>query len=95
MAERPVTRPVRLKYPLPAGAGPFDADIDPKDSESLRRLREIIDSELGWATSEDEERGDYEARLREVAEELRALRRRDALMRKQLTAEQRARRRKR
>lgn len=71
---KPRTRAVRLKHPMPAGAGPFDHDVDPKDSDSLRRLRQIIDTELGWASTEDEEAGDYEARLREVAAELRRLR---------------------
>lgn len=71
---KPPTREVRLKYPMPAGAGPFGSDVDPKDSESLRRLREIIDSEIGWASPEDEEAGDYEIRLKQVARELGALR---------------------
>jgi hypothetical protein len=72
--DKPQTRPVHLRHPLPANAGPFAGDADPGDSERLRRLREIIDTELGWANQADEEAGDYEARLREVARELRTYR---------------------
>jgi hypothetical protein len=77
----PLTRPVRLKHPMPESAGPFSHDVDPGDSDSLRRLREIIDLELGWASPEDEEAGDYEGRLRQVALELARLRARDSSMR--------------
>jgi hypothetical protein len=81
---KPRTRPVRLKYPMPANAGPFAGDTDPEDSERLRRLREIIDTEIGWANQADEEAGDYEARLHEVALELKRLRARDLSMREWL-----------
>jgi hypothetical protein len=69
---------------LPTDSGPFGSDVDPGDSERLRRLREIIDTEIGWASPEDEEAGDYEARLREVAEELKALRSRQNTLRMRL-----------
>lgn len=70
------TRPVNLKIPLPPGAGPFGEgpDVDPGDSVALSRLRSIIDREIGWASREDEEDGDYEARLMDVAVILRQLR---------------------
>jgi len=68
---RPKTRPVKLKHPLPPGAGPFGADTDPEDSERLRRLRTIIDDQIGWDSFEDQEAGDYEARLQQVAKQLR------------------------
>jgi len=66
------TRPVKLKIPLPPGAGPFGEgfDVDPADSEALCRLRQIIDQEIGWASLEDEEAGDYESRLHQVATQL-------------------------
>jgi len=66
------TRPVNLKIPMPPGAGPFGEgpDVDPADSEALSRLRSIIDQEIGWSSFEDEEAGDYEVRLREVAKAL-------------------------
>ena len=60
-------RPVRLRIPQGDGAGPFGADVAPEDSARLAELREIIDTEIGWASEEDEEAGDYAARLREVA----------------------------
>lgn len=60
------TRSVNLKSPLPPGTGPFWDDVDPEDSERLRRLRNIIDEEIGWSSKADEEGGDYESRLREV-----------------------------
>lgn len=81
---RPRTRPVRLKHPPPPGAGPFAQDLDPEDSERLRRLRSLIDSELGWASQDDEEAGDYEARLIEVAAELKRLRSRQNILRMRL-----------
>jgi len=59
---------------MPDNAGPFGGDVDPADSDSLRRLREIIDTEIGWNSEDDEEGGDYERRLRDVAAELRRLR---------------------
>lgn len=46
-------------------------DLDPKDSIALEELRSAIDSHLGWACDEDEERGNYVERVREVGEELR------------------------
>lgn len=51
--------------------GNGDADIggfgvDPEDSQQLLDLREAIDTHLGWANAEDEERGDYVRRIREV-----------------------------
>jgi hypothetical protein len=50
------------------------ADIDPgfgvdvEDSARLLELRSAIDTYLGWRSPESEERGDYVARVREVAE---------------------------
>jgi hypothetical protein len=64
--------------------GPFAGDTDPEDSDRLRRLREIIDTEIGWANQADEEAGDYEARLHEVALELKRLAARDRSMREWL-----------
>jgi hypothetical protein len=63
---------VKLKIPLPPRAGPFGdgPDVDPGDSEALCRLRQIIDREIGWASLEAEEAGDYEARLRQIAHTL-------------------------
>lgn len=66
---RPPRRKVKLKYPIPPGAGPFGADgSDPKDSERLSELRSIIDDKIGWDNELQRDRGDYAARLREVAE---------------------------
>ena len=66
------TREVNLKHPLPPGAGPFGEgpDTDPGDSEALMRLRNIIDDEIGWASPAEEEAGDYEGRLRQLARQL-------------------------
>ncbi len=67
----PMRRPVNLKIPMrPADPFGFGDDADPEDSERLRRLRSIIDEELGWVTLADEEAGDYEARLHQVATQL-------------------------
>jgi hypothetical protein len=74
--EFPTTRAVNLKLPMPPGGGPFGEgpDTDPGDSERLRRLRNIIDDKIGWACLKEEEDGDYEARLMDVAAILRQLR---------------------
>jgi hypothetical protein len=78
---RPDARNFEHGGPLPAAAGPFGPDVDPGDSERLQRLREIIDTEIGWANQADEEGGDYERRLHEVALELKRLTARDLSMR--------------
>lgn len=50
-----------------------DADpgfgVDPQDSARLLELRQAIDA-IGWNTHEEEERGDYLARLHQIREEL-------------------------
>lgn len=50
-----------------------DADpgfgVDPQDSARLLELRQAIDA-IGWNTPEEEERGDYLARLHQIREEL-------------------------
>jgi hypothetical protein len=58
-----------------AGLGPDDVvgcgfGIDPKDSAALLALRNAIDEELGWETQEEEEAGDYVARVRQVGAQL-------------------------
>ena len=70
-ADRPPTRPVVLKHP--EGDWSND-DVDPRDSESLRRLRNLIDDKLGWRDVEQQEGGDYEARIVEIGEALKAWR---------------------
>lgn len=42
--------------------------VDPRDSASLYELRQIIDEEAGWDNEQQEEAGDYGARLRDVIE---------------------------
>lgn len=88
---KPKTREVKLRYPMPTDVGGFG--VDPEDSERLRRLRSIIDDDIGWASPEEEEIGNYEARLRQIAAELPQLRALNKRMRDQLVAEQAARRR--
>lgn len=52
----------------------FDLNApDPEDTARLFELRDIID-DIGWRDEEQERGGDYAARLKEVAEELRQLR---------------------
>jgi len=70
--EFPTTRAVNLKIPMPPGGGPFGEgpDTDPGDSKALSRLRSIIDDKIGWASLKEEEDGDYEARLHQVATQL-------------------------
>ena len=46
-------------------------DVDPGDSASLQALREAIDEHLAWDNQEDEDRGDYVARVRQVGQKLR------------------------
>ena len=53
---------------------PFGDETDPADSESLRRLRGIIDDRIGWKNQKEEDEGGYEQRLLQVAAELRELR---------------------
>lgn len=48
------------------------AEIEPPDDAWLEKLGNAIDDHLGWRTKEDEEGGDYPARVIQVAEELRA-----------------------
>lgn len=64
---------------LDAARGPvIDADVDffgvdREDSARLLELRQVIDDALGWETVEEEEAGDYVARVRQVGAKLRAL----------------------
>ncbi len=44
--------------------------FDPKDSAELLRIRQAIDSYLGWKNQADEARGDYVTRVREVGDAL-------------------------
>jgi len=57
---------VMLRALGPAEEAPFLDDTDPEDSDRLRELRAAIDNHLGWASPEDEGRGDYLARVKEV-----------------------------
>lgn len=55
--------------------GPFGNDVDPADSDRLQELRAAVDDYLGWENAEEEEAGDYVARVKQVGEKIRALRR--------------------
>lgn len=59
----------------PTAAYIEEIDTDPGDSDSLRRLRNLIDDKLGWRDFEQQERGNHEARLIEIATALAVLRR--------------------
>lgn len=45
--------------------------VSPEDSASLLQLRQAIDA-VGWNTTEEEERGDYVARVHQLREEIAA-----------------------
>jgi hypothetical protein len=47
------------------------AKCDERDSADLSELRAVIDDEIGWEDGEQEEAGDYLARLKETAKSLR------------------------
>lgn len=47
------------------------AKCDERDSAALSELRAVIDDEIGWEDGEQEEAGDYLARLKETAKSLR------------------------
>lgn len=63
----PPRRKVKLRHPAGDSPGIGGFGTDPKDSKRLLELRTIIDTEIGWDNELQMERGDYAARLREVA----------------------------
>ncbi len=47
--------------------------VNPKDSEELLRLRQAIDTHLGWRNSKEEHDGNYLERIKQAGEQLFAL----------------------
>jgi len=53
------------------GENEFGFGYDIGDSSALCALRQAVDEHLGWASPEEEEDGDYVARVKQVGEQLR------------------------